>query len=212
MFSHNRLNWLSFHDKDHGPGEDLRGWIEGHLQAAGLAPDGGPIQVLCMPRMFGYVFNPISIWFCWRKDGSLSAILYEVRNTFGQAHSYLIPAPVSNQRVVEQDCDKGFFVSPFMDMDLHYRFRVRPPEAATVIDIAVSKGGQPMLDARFAGERQGLTDANLSRTLWKHPLMTLMVMAGIHWEAVKIVLKGIGLRPRAPLPAAPVTYVTPNVS
>ncbi len=209
MFSHNRLNWLSFHDKDHGPGKDLRGWVEGHMQAAGLAPDGGPIQVLCMPRMFGHVFNPISVWFCWRKDATLSAILYEVRNTFGQAHSYLIPAPAIDHRVVEQDCDKGFFVSPFMDMDLHYHFRVLPPQAAAVVDIAVSKGGQPMLDAKFAGERHALTDANLLRTLWKHPLMTLMVMAGIHWEAVKIVAKGIGLRPRAPLPPTPVTYVTP---
>ena len=216
--SRNRFNWFSFHDRDHlpkdaAPETDLRGFIEGHMQAAGLSPDGGPVQLLCMPRMLGYVFNPLSVWFCWRRTGELAAVLYEVRNTFGEAHSYLIPAPEpGNRPVVEQDCDKGFFVSPFMDMDLHYHFRVRPPGEATVVDIAVSKGGQPMLDAKFAGERQALTDAHLARALWKHPLMTLMVMVGIHWEAVKIVLKGIGLRPRAPLPPTPVTYVTPKVS
>jgi len=208
--SRNRFNWFSFHDSDHGPGGDPRNWIEGHMTAAGLAPDGGPIQVLCMPRMLGYVFNPLSVWFCWRRTGELAAVLYEVRNTFGEAHSYLIPAPAADNRpVVEQDCDKGFFVSPFMDMDLHYHFRVRPPDGTTVLDIAVSKrdGGGRMLDARFAAERRPLTDATLAAALREHPLMTLRVMAGIHWEAVKIVLKGIGLRPRAPLPPTPVTYV-----
>ena len=210
--SRNRFNWFSFHDRDHlpkdaAPDADLRSFIDGHLRAAGLAPDGGPVQLLCMPRMLGYVFNPLSVWFCWRRTGELAAILYEVRNTFGQAHSYLIPAPTRNSRIIEQDCDKGFFVSPFMDMDLHYHFRVRPPGETTVVDIAVSKAGLPMLDAKFAAERHDLTDATLARTFWRYPLMTLMVIAGIHWEAVKIGAKGIWLRPRAPLPPTPVTYV-----
>ena len=215
LMSRNRFNWFSFHDRDHLPGDapgdtTLRSFIEGHLDAAGLAPDGGPVQLLCMPRMLGYGFNPLSVWFCWRRTGELAAILYEVRNTFGQAHSYLIPAPQpDNRAVVEQDCDKGFFVSPFMDMDLHYRFRVHPPDASTVLDIAVSKRADrsKMLDARFAAERRQLTDATLAAALREHPLMTLKVIGGIHWEAVKIVLKGIGLRPRAPLPPTPVSYV-----
>jgi DUF1365 family protein len=213
--SRNRFNWFSFHDRDHLPKDagkdaDLRGFIEGHMRAAGLAPDGGPVQLLCMPRMLGYVFNPLSVWFCWRRTGELAAVLYEVRNTFGEAHSYLIPAPEpGNRPVVEQDCDKGFFVSPFMDMDLHYHFRVRPPGETTVLDIAVSKRADQskMLDARFAAERRPLTDATLAAALREHPLMTLKVIGGIHWEAVKIVLKGIGLRPRAPLPPTPVSYI-----
>ncbi len=207
LFSHNRLNWLSFYDKDHHRGSGLRNWIEGHMLKAGLSPDGGPVQLLCMPRVLGFVFNPLSIWFCWRKDGTLAAILYEVRNTFGQKHGYLIPAPVPNSAVVQQDCDKGFFVSPFMDMDLHYHFRVLPPAAATVLDIRVSQDGQPMLDARFAAQRQELTNSHLARALISHPLMTLMVVAGIHWEALKIFAKGIGLRPRAPLPVDEVSYI-----
>jgi len=209
-FSHNKLNWLSFFDRDHATGEDLRGWIEGHLRKAGLTPDGGPVQVLCMPRVLGYVFNPLSVWFCWRRDGALAAILYEVRNTFGQKHSYLIPAPNAQGAVVEQDCDKGFFVSPFMDMDMHYRFRILPPGAATVVDIAVSQNGAPMLDARFAAERRELSDRALVGALIRHPLMTLMVVAGIHWEALKIFAKGIGLRPRPPLPQGEVSYVGPT--
>ena len=215
LMSRNRFNGFSFHDRDHlpkdaAPDADLRSFIEGHMRDAGLVPDGGPVQLLCMPRMLGYVFNPLSVWFCWRRTGELAAVLYEVRNTFGEAHSYLIPAPEpGNRPVVEQDCDKGFFVSPFMEMDLHYRFRVHPPDATTVLDIAVSRRDDrlKMLDARFAAERRPLTDATLAAAFVSHPLMTLRVVAGIHWEAVKIALKGIGLRPRAPLPPTPVTYV-----
>ena len=208
LFSHNRFNLFSFHDKDHGPGGNPRAWIEGHLSAAGLNPDGGRIEVLCLPRVLGYVFNPISVWFCWRKDGSLNAILYEVRNTFGEAHSYLIPAPTGTAAVVEQSCDKLFHVSPFMDMDLAYRFRVLPPADATVLDIHVTQHGAPMLTARFAGKRNEVTDRSLGALLLRYPLVTLKVVAGIHWEAVKIVSKGIWLRPHAKLPPTPVTYVT----
>jgi len=208
LFSHNRFNLFSFHDKDHGSGAPPRAWIEGHLSAAGLSPDGGRIEVLCLPRVLGYVFNPISVWFCWRKDGSLNAILYEVRNTFGEAHAYLIPAPQGNAAVVEQACDKAFFVSPFMDMDLAYRFRVRPPAEATVLDIHVTQKEAALLTARFAGTRKAVTDRSLRALLLRYPLVTLKVMAGIHWEAVKIVAKGIWLRPRPKLPPHPVTYVT----
>jgi DUF1365 family protein len=208
LFSHNRFNLFSFHDKDHGPGGSLRAWIEGHLSAAGLSPDGGRIEVLCLPRVLGYVFNPISVWFCWRKDGALNAILYEVRNTFGETHAYLIPAPQGNKAVVEQTCDKRFFVSPFMDMDLAYRFRVLPPAEATVLDIHVTKQNAALLTARFAGQRTDVTDRSLRALLLRYPLVTLKVMAGIYWEAIKILAKGIWLRPRPKPPPTPVTYVT----
>jgi DUF1365 family protein len=206
-FSHNRFNWLSFHDKDHAGGADLRGWADQHMRNAGLEPDGGPIQLLCMPRLAGFVFNPLSVWFLWRHTGELAAMLYEVRNTFGEQHSYLIPAAPEDAKVVDQDCEKGFFVSPFMDMDLHYHFRVLPPAEQVVVDIAVSQHGQPLLDARFAGQRVELTDAAIGRSLWRHPAMTLGVVFGIHWEALKIVLKGIGLRPRPAKPKAEVSYI-----
>ena len=93
LFSHNRFNAVSFFDNDHGDGSGrpLRAQVEEHLQAAGIAPDGGPIRLLCMPRVFGYGFNPLSVYFCYQRDGSLAAMLYEVHNTFGERHSYLIP-------------------------------------------------------------------------------------------------------------------------
>ena len=101
LFSHNRFNALSFFDTDHGDGSGrpLRDQVEGHLRAAGLATDGGAIRLFCMPRVFGYGFNPLSVYFCYQRDGSLAALLYEVHNTFRERHSYLIP--------VERDAGHG---------------------------------------------------------------------------------------------------------
>src|SRR5580658_140903 len=129
LFSHNRFNALSFFDTDHGDGSGrpLRDQVEGHLRAAGLATDGGAIRLFCMPRIFGYGFNPLSVYFCHRRDGALVALLYEVRNTFGERHSYLIPVGASDDAVIRQSCDKCFYVSPFLDMSLRYDFRVVPP-------------------------------------------------------------------------------------
>jgi len=99
LFSHNRFNAVSFHDADHGDGSatPLRAQVERHLAAAGIALGGGAIRLLCMPRILGYGFNPLSVYFCYQRSGLLAAILYEVHNTFGERHSYLIPTggPVS---------------------------------------------------------------------------------------------------------------------
>ncbi len=129
LFSRDRFNAVSFHDTDHGEQtrEPLRSQVERHLLAAGISLDGGAIRLLCMPRIFGYGFNPLSIYFCHRRDGALVALLYEVRNTFGERHRYLIPVGASDDAVIRQSCDKCFYVSPFLDMSLRYDFRVVPP-------------------------------------------------------------------------------------
>src|SRR6202140_1144048 len=140
---HDRRGMADHHGSDHGDGSGrpLRDQVEGHLRAAGLAPDGGAIRLFCMPRVFGYGFNPLSVYFCYQRDGSLAAILYEVHNTFSERHAYLIPvereAGVAGApgAVIDQHCRKGFYVSPFMDMEMSYTFRVAVPDQRGMIAI-----------------------------------------------------------------------------
>ena len=129
FFSVDRFNLFSFHSRDRGnrSAVGLRQQIESAMTAAGMAVDGGPIRLLTMPRVLGWAFNPLSVFFCYGRDLSLKAILWEVDNTFGERHSYLIPVEAGKSTEIVQQCDKAFYVSPFMDMDLHYVFRVAPP-------------------------------------------------------------------------------------
>jgi hypothetical protein len=209
LFSHNRFNAVSFFDKDHGDGSGrpLRLQVEAHLKDAGIDIDGGPIRLFCMPRVFGYGFNPLSVYFCYRPDGTLAALLYEVHNTFRQRHSYLIPVDPAAGAVVEQRCRKLFYVSPFMDMDMDYTFRVGlPTDRITVAIRAADKDGL-LLAAALGGKRRALTDLALARLLSVYPLLTLKVIGAIHWHALRLVLKGYRLQPRPSPPEIPVTVV-----
>jgi DUF1365 family protein len=210
LFSRNRFNAFSFHDCDHGDGSrtPLRLQVERHLDAAGIEIDGGRIALFCMPRIFGYGFNPLSVYFCYGRDGALAAILYEVHNTFGERHSYLFPIAETGRTVIEQECKKAFYVSPFMDMDLTYRFRVAAPDERVTLTIHTGDRDGPMLIAALAGKRRPMTDGTLLRVLASHPLVTLKVIGGIHWHALRMVLKGFGLRQRPRPPAVPVTVVS----
>lgn len=197
---------MSFRAADHGDrsGGDLKAYARERLAEAGIVADGA-IRLLCMPRILGYGFNPLSLYFCHRADGELAAILYEVRNTFGQHHSYLAAAPEAGAAHLRQSAPKRFFVSPFMDMDLTYDFDIAPPGEAVAVGVSARRGDEAILTARFGGQHRPLTDANLLKAWLKHPLLSFKVIAGIHWEAVKIVGRGIWLRPRPPLPPEAVT-------
>ena len=205
-FSVGRFALTGFSPQDHldPTGQDLRGQVEAILAEAGLA-GGGPIRLLAMPRILGGVFNPLTVWFLHRADGALSAVLYEVRNTFGESHSYLIPAAPGTDEALSQSIDKGFYVSPFMDMDLTYAFRIRAPGERVAVSIEVSDAEGPVLTAAFAGERSEMTDANLLAAWLKHPMTSLGVLAAIHWEALWMWLKGEPIRQRPPPPPVPVT-------
>jgi len=210
LFSRNRFNLFGFADRDHGDGSggSLKTYVEHQLQAASIETGGGPIRLLCMPSMLGYAFNPLSVYFCYRQEGGLAAILYEVNNTFGQRHSYLIPvAGGIRDGVVEQHCPKRLYVSPFMGMDMDYRFRVGPPGEAVSVHITGSEDGGPMIVAAFSGRRRPLTDAALARAFLTHPLLTLKVVAGIHWEALLLWAKGMRFHQRPAPPHEPVTHV-----
>ncbi|MBL8584613.1 MAG: DUF1365 family protein, partial [Rhizobiaceae bacterium] len=185
LLSRNRFNLFSFYDRDHGDGSGvpLRAYVERHLQAAGIETGGGAIRLLAMPRMLGYAFNPLSIYFCHDRRGEVEAILYEVNNTFGQRHSYLFPVDHHQGTAIEQSCAKRFYVSPFMDMAMRYRFRVQPPAEEFSLHITCSDGESALLVAAFSGKRRSLDDAALAKAFLAYPLMTLKVIAGIHWEA-----------------------------
>lgn len=187
LFARNRAALLSFHDKDHGDGGDLRTWANAQLASAGIVAEGS-LQVLCYPRLFGYVFNPLSVWFCHRADGALAATIYEVHNTFGERHSYVLP--VSGD-AIEQECAKDFYVSPFLSYDCRYGFRITPPGDDVLVSIRESEAGHPVLNAAFAGNRKAFTDAALASAFLRHPLMTLKIMAAIHFEAVRLWLKRV---------------------
>jgi hypothetical protein len=205
LFGHNRRAVFAFHDRDHGDGSEtpLADQLAAMLRGAGLDPTGGRIQVLCMPRVLGMVFNPITVYFCHAADGALQAMVYEVNNTFGQRHTYLIPA--TGTEIQHQGCDKRFYVSPFMDMQQRYRFRVAPPADRFALAIESADDQGPLLYAAFTGRRRPLTDAGLARALLAHAGQAARVVGGIHWEALKLWRKGLRLRPRPEPPPEPVT-------
>jgi DUF1365 family protein len=203
LFSVERGNLFSFRNKDHGPrdGGALRPWVEACLAELGLDLDGGPIRLLCFPRVLGYVFNPLSVYFCYDPANTLRAIVYEVKNTFGGQRAYTLP--VDERRSdgqIRQACGKDFYVSPFIDLEAGYRFKVIPPadRLSVVIHEEIEAGTQ--LVATLTGRRVPLTDRQLLLAALRVPFMTQKVIAGIHWEALKLWLKGAGFRSRHDLP------------
>jgi DUF1365 family protein len=197
LFSRNRFNLFSFHDRDYGDrtGAALRPQIERHMAAAGLAPDGGAIRLLTLPRIFGYVFNPLSVFFINDAAGGLRAILWEVSNTFGQRHFYLIPVADPDSRAIRQSCAKQLHVSPFLEMDMTYHFRVAPPAVRMLVSIIAADDEGALLVAAMNGERRELGDGALLRAFARAPFMTLKVIVAIHWEALRLWLKGMCFHP-----------------
>jgi DUF1365 family protein len=208
LFSRNRFNLFSFHDRDYGDrsGSPPRGHVERQLASAGMAPDGGAIRLLTLPRMLGFVFNPISVYFIYSEAGGLRAILWEVSNTFGERHSYLIPADNPGARAIQQTCAKELHVSPFLDMGMTYHFRVAPPAARATVSIIGSDREGTLLVATMNGERRSLRDRALIAAFARVPFMTLKVIVTIHWEALRLWLKGVRFRPSPPPPLEPVSF------
>jgi DUF1365 family protein len=206
LFSRNRFNLFSFHDRDHagGTAEPLRAQVEHHLATAGIDIGGGAIRLLTMPRILGFAFNPLNVYFCHDRAGVLCAILYEVNNTFGERHSYLLPVE-GDGAAVRQGCAKAFHVSPFMAMDMHYAFRVSPPAERLAITITGSDSEGPVLIAAHSAARRTLTDAALAQAFLTHPLLTVKVVGGILWEAAKLWAKGVPVQDRPAPPPMPVT-------
>ncbi len=208
LFAYNRFGLLSFHDKDHGPrdGSPLRPWVEAALRGAALEQYGARIKLFCFPRLLGYVFNPLSVYFCYDAENRLGAILYEVKNTFGDQHGYLLDTRASTHgRMISHDAGKVFHVSPFIAKDGDYRFRILPPAESIAIHIRHDGPEGPRLIATQTGRREAFSDAALLKAWLRHPLMTLKVMAAIHWQALFLWRKGAPFFSRPDPPAQPVS-------
>lgn len=201
-FSLNRFNLFSFCFRDIGAGLDQppRDYLQELLYAQGIRTPLQRASLLCYPRILGYAFNPLAVYFCYDNADAVFAIVYEVSNTFGERHSYLIPLaePRSDERPIHQHSDKQFYVSPFMSMEQRYHFRVNPPGEQVTIVIRQFEKEQAMLTAMFQGKRRPFTDAQLLKTFFALPFMTLKITAAIHWEALKLFIKGLRPYPRKP--------------
>ncbi|MBD9453653.1 DUF1365 domain-containing protein [Rhizobium sp. RHZ02] len=204
LLSVNRPGIVSFHERDHVDEKDemLRQFVDRLLAHAGLEKPAARILLLAYPRMFGYAFNPLATYFAYDENERLIAIIYAVRNTFGERHNYVAPVLPGEESPagIRQRRTKIFHVSPFMDMGLRYHFRILPPGKTVRVRIHETAGGQPVLAATFNADAAPLTDANLARCLLRFPFMTLKVMACIHWEALRLWLKGASFRTSPPPP------------
>jgi DUF1365 family protein len=189
-----RSGLVSFRRADHGPrdGSDLRLWLRGILANHGL--DGlcdGDVALMTMPRLFGYVFNPVSFWFCRDRAGGLRAVLCEVNNTFGETHCYLVyhtdhrPLQASDWL----DGRKVFHVSPFLPVEGDYRFRFRLDDSIVHVDVNYHDAEGLMLATSVGGRREPLADRTVLRRFLFNPTMTLGVVARIHWQALKLLKK-----------------------
>lgn len=193
----NRAAPLSFWEKDHGASQThgLRQWVNEKLQDAGL-PAAEQVLMLCYPRILGYVFNPLTVYYCHDAAGALKAVLHEVHNTHGERHTYVLAAQVAHDGRIQQETDKRMYVSPFTPMEATYRFSLDAPGPAIRVGINLFDGDTRILSASFSGARYTLTDKALALTFVQYPLMTLKVIAGIHFEALRLWLKRVAVVPR----------------
>lgn len=210
LFRYNRWGPISVHDKDYGPrdGTPIASWVREQLHQHGLDDAGAQLRMLTFPRLWGYAFNPLTIHYCYNGKGRLSAILHEVSNTFGQSHGYLIPVqePENLQAAIHQETRKVFHVSPFIEMACRYQFALLPPsDRLDVLIRQYDAAGDPILLAQHKGCGVPLDDRSLFQALLQFPLMTLKVIGGIHWEALRLWRKGAQFHAKPPLPSHHVT-------
>ncbi len=185
----NKFGLLSFHERDHGDGrkQGLRVWVTERLVEAGIEEAASlTVEALCYPRIFGYVFNPLTVYFCKNIDGETVATLYQVNNTMGERHTYVIPLSQPTRHRYRQQCDKAMYVSPFTPMECAYEFNMVAPGDSVVVGIRQSDSEGPLLNASFVGARKPADDRALFQSWLRHPLMTAKVILGIHWEAFRL--------------------------
>jgi DUF1365 family protein len=213
LFSVNKFNIFSFYYRDYGNGigEAPRQYLERALREHGVNDTLGSASLLCYPRILGFTFNPLSVYYCYSEHRQLFAILYEVSNTFKERHTYLIPVSESEQRkgIVRQQCDKKFYVSPFIPMEVRYHFRMHLPGENIGLAIRETEQGKALLHAVFRGGRRSFSDKELINNFFSLPLMTIKAVAGIHWEALKLFIKGVKLVPRPPEPNTSISRIDP---
>ena len=194
IFSYNKFNILSFYDVDHGPrdGTSLISWVKENLNNNNINSNEIKIKLLCYPRVWGYIFNPLSIFFVYDKNLNLISILYEVKNTFGEQHTYVFKIDKDNQ-LLEHSCKKKFHVSPFIEMNCLYYFKILKPTDKLSVVINQNDDNGKLLFASQDGLKNELNNKNLMISYISNPLMSFKIIGGIHFEAFKLWIKGIKL-------------------
>ena len=192
FFSLNKFNLISFYERDHGArdGTSLEKWVKNNLENTDIDIEGIKIKLLCYPRILGYVFNPLSIFFIYNKNDKLVSILYEVKNTFGEQHTYIFKVE-DDTELFQHNCSKKFHVSPFIEMDCNYFFRILKPCERISVIIDQYQSDEKILYASQDGKRKDLNSKELLKSYIKHPLMTFKIISAIHFEAFKLWTKGI---------------------
>ncbi len=190
FLSHNRFNLFSIHDRDHGEGKAISAFVWDLVRGKAGTEDVKHIFMLCYPRLLGFVFNPLSTFFCVDAEGRTRLMIYEVHNTFGGRHTYVTDAIEIDQPNYFQT-EKTFYVSPFNKIEGHYGLRASPPTDRVSVGVALTTPDGPTLNAYFSAKREELNDRNLLAIFFSYPLMTLKVVAAIHFEALKLWLKGL---------------------
>ena len=200
LFGVNRRALYSFHESDHGErnGSSLRLYAQRCASDHGIDLTGGRVLLLCYPRLLGYTFNPLSVYFCYGANGQPALLIYEVRNTFGDIHAYVLPVKHGDisPAGIRQAQEKRFYVSPFVEMAMRYHFRVVPPSDHVKLRILETDSEGPLLSATFNGRRRALATGELLRSFFLLPAVTAKIVAAIHWEALRLWLKGVRLVPR----------------
>lgn len=206
LFSVNRFNLFSFYDKDFCNGKGSTAvQIRTLLVERGFYRATARIKLLCYPRILGFAFNPLSVYFCYDKNGDLAVVLYEVSNTFGSRHTYILEANTQSKRsdsIIRHKTSKELYVSPFMAMHTHYAFRIQPPCEKVAVCIRQSSDAesdaesQVLLHATFTGNKEVMSDIDLFKVFFLYPLMTFKVLWGIHWHALRLWRKRLGIQPR----------------
>ena len=191
LLSVNKFNLVSFYERDHGARDNapLRSWVDNQLKKNKMLR-ANKVFLLSFPRVFGYVFNPFSAYFCY-SNGVLSSIIYEVKNTFGEQISYVKKVTIDNRNLIQHSQRKEMYVSPFIEMAQTYSFSLQPP--GTMLSIRISQSGRAgkTLVATQNGRAIELSNINLFKCLLAYPLMTFKVTIGIHWQALILLLKGL---------------------
>ena len=195
IFSHNKFNIFSFYNKDHGDrdGSCLKKWVISNLKKYKIEGNISKIKILCYPRIFGYVFNPLSIFYCY-ENGKLKSIFYEVKNTFNEQHTYIFK--IKDGEEIKQKCKKKFHVSPFMDMETFYNFKLINPNQRLSVMIKQTDAEGTVLTATQTGDKKEFNFKQLLINFFRYPLMTLKIISSIHFEALLLWKKGAIYRKR----------------
>jgi uncharacterized protein len=202
FLSYNRFNLFSIFDRHFGDGTSVRDHVRGVVAASSQAHDVKRIFMLCYPAVLGRVFNPLTTYYCYDKADQLILMVYEVSNTFGERHSYVMPVEAD----VRQHHAKKFYVSPFNKVEGEYDFTVQSPGEKLSLGVALRVDGAPVMQAWFSGEKRALSDRTLLRAFFSLPLQPIKVVAGIHWEALKLWVKGMRLVTRPPQGEPRISY------